>query len=63
MPKRIKWIIIILAALGFAGWYLYKTLAPVAATTATIEAGTLVRVDRVEGVKAFVTPVRETAHI
>ena len=28
-----------------------------------IEAGTLVRVDRVEGVKAFVTPVRETAHI
>ena len=30
---------------------------------APIEAGTLVRVDRVEGVKAFVTPVRETAHI
>ena len=28
-----------------------------------IEAGTLVRVDRVEGVKAFVTPVRETANI
>ena len=30
---------------------------------APIEAGTLVRVDRVEGVKAFVTPVRETANI
>ena len=28
-----------------------------------IEAGTLVRVDRVEGVKAFVTPVRETANV
>ena len=28
-----------------------------------IEAGTLVRVDRIEGVKAFVTPVRETANI
>ena len=30
---------------------------------APIEAGTLVRVDRVEGVKAFVTPVRETANV
>ena len=30
---------------------------------APIEAGTLVRVDRVEGVKAFVTPVRETAQV
>ena len=28
-----------------------------------IETGTLVRVDRVEGVKAFVSPVRETANI
>ena len=28
-----------------------------------IEAGTLVRVDRIEGVKAFVSPVRETANI
>jgi len=28
-----------------------------------IAAGTLVRVDRIEGVKAFVTPVRETANI
>ena len=28
-----------------------------------IEPGTLVRVDRVEGVKAFVSPVRETANI
>jgi membrane protein implicated in regulation of membrane protease activity len=30
---------------------------------APIETGTLVRVDRVEGVKAFVSPVRETANI
>ena len=30
---------------------------------APIEKGTLVRVDRVEGVKAFVSPVRETANI
>jgi len=28
-----------------------------------IETGTLVRVDRIEGVKAFVSPVRETANI
>ena len=28
-----------------------------------IETGTLVRVDRVEGVKAFVSPVRETAQV
>ena len=28
-----------------------------------IEKGTLVRVDRIEGVKAFVSPVRETANI
>ena len=34
-------VLLILAAFGFAGWYLYTTLAPEVSPYATITAGTL----------------------
>ena len=34
-------ILVMVVVLGFAGWYLYQTLAPAAATTAIIQSGRL----------------------